>query len=214
MRKSNLLLRKLAIDQKAYTTAQELKKYCKAININYETTIRHLLSRGHAIRIFKGIFYIKTPEETKFHTTKYNHLELTAKGLELKGVKNWYFALHTALKLNNLTHEYFTIDDVVNDKLLRSNPIKIAGYKFKFTKLAPKLLDFGIIKNNNYIYSDPEKTILDFIYTWRYNGVPKERIVMNISDWAKDISREKIKKYAVNYPKTVQEIVDMMLVSK
>jgi len=160
MRKSNLLLRKLAIDKKEYTTAEELKKYCKTINLNYETAIRHLLFRGHAIRIFKGIFYIKAPEETKFHTQKYNHLELTAKGLELKGVKNWYFGLHTALKLNNLTHEYFTIDDVVNDKLLRSNPIKIAGYKFKFTKLTPKLLDFGIIKNNNYQYSDPEKTTL------------------------------------------------------
>jgi len=213
MGKSNLLLRKLAIDKKEFTTAPELKKYCKTLNLNYETTIRHLLSRGHAIRIFKGIFYIKTPEETKYHTQKYSHLELVTKGLELKGVKNWYFGLHTALKLNNLTHEYFTIDNVINDKLLRSNPIKIAGYKFKFTKLAPKLLEFGIIKNNTCPYSDPEKTILDFIYTWRYNGVPKERIVMDISDWAKDTSKEKIKTYAVNYPKTVQEIVDLMLVS-
>ncbi|MDR2707851.1 MAG: hypothetical protein LBB87_03790, partial [Nitrososphaerota archaeon] len=213
MRKSNLLLRKLAIDKKEYTTAEELKKYCKTINTNYETTIRHLLSRKHAIRIFKGIFYIKTPQETKYHTQKYSHLELVTKGLELKGVKNWYFGLHTALKLNNLIHEYFTIDNVINDKLLRSNPIKIAGYKFKFSKLAPKLLEFGIIKNNTYPYSDPEKTILDFIYTWRYNGVSKERIVMDISDWAKDTSKEKIKTYAVNYPKTVQEIVDLMLVS-
>jgi len=36
---------------------------------------------------------------------------------------------------------------------------------------------------------------------------------MDISDWAKNISKEKIKTYAVNYPKTVREIVDMMLVS-
>jgi hypothetical protein len=52
--------------KKEFITAEELKKYCKTINITYEITIRHLLSRGHAIRIFKGIFYIKTPEETKF----------------------------------------------------------------------------------------------------------------------------------------------------
>jgi len=42
---------------------------------------------------------------------------------------------------------------------------------------------------------DPEKTILDFIYTWRYNGVPKEKIALDISEWAKDTSVEKTKKY-------------------
>ena len=219
-------MRYCGINEKIQFTAQKTRNRQKRIHHSRRTQkilqqTKPNLRNNHKtpslprspIRVFKGIFYIKTPEETKFHTQKYNHLELTAKGLELKGVKNWYFGLHTALKLNNLTHEYFTIDNVINDKLLRSNPIKIAGYKYKFTKLAPKLLDFGIIKNNNYQYSDPEKTILDFIYTWRYNGVPKERIVMDISDWAKNISKEKIKRYTVNYPKTVQEIVDMMLVS-
>jgi len=130
--------------------------------------------------------------------------------LELKGVKNWYFGLYTALKFNNLTHESFAIDYVVNDKLLRSKPINIAGYKFKFIKLTPKLLDFGIIENNLQ-YSDPEKTILDFIYTWRYNSIPKEKIALDISEWAKNLSSKKIKKYAANYPKTVQEIADMVI---
>ena len=99
---------------------------------------------------------------------------------------------------------------MVNDKLLRSKPIKIAGYKFRFVKLTSKLLEFGIIKNN-LKFSDPEKTILDFIYISRYNGVPKEKIVLDVSEWAKDILSEKIKKYAVNYPKTVQEIADMAI---
>ena len=110
------------------------------MGLNYEITIRHLVSRGYIIRIFKGIFYIKTLEETKLNKSKYNHLELVAKGLELKGVKNWYFGLYTALKFNNITHESFTVDYVVNDKLLRSKPINIAGYKFRFVKLTPKLI--------------------------------------------------------------------------
>jgi hypothetical protein len=80
MKKSNLLLRKLTINKKEHITSKELKKYYKTININYKTTIRHLLSHGHAIKIFKGIFYIKTPQETKYHTQKYNHLEHTTKG--------------------------------------------------------------------------------------------------------------------------------------
>jgi predicted transcriptional regulator of viral defense system len=210
MTKSNLLLKKLAIDKKEFITSEELKRYCKAMGLSYEITIRHLVSRGHIVRIFKGIFYIKTPEETKFNMTKYNHLELVAKGLELKGVKNWYFGLYTALKFNNITHESFTVDYVVNDKLLRSKPINIAGYKFKFVKLTPKLIEFGIVENN-LKYSDPEKTILDFIYTWRYNGVPKEKITLDLSEWAKNLSSEKTKKYAANYPKTVQEIADMVI---
>jgi predicted transcriptional regulator of viral defense system len=210
MTKSNLLLKKLALDRNEFITSDDLKRYCKAMGLSYEITIRHLVSRGYLVRIFKGIFYIKTPEETKFNKSKYSHLELVAKGLELKGVKNWYFGLYTALKFNNITHESFAVDYVVNDTLLRSKPIKIAGYKFKFIKLTPRLLEFGVV-GNDLKYSDPEKTILDFIYTWRYNGIPKEKIVLDVSEWAKDISSEKTKKYSVNYPKTVQEIADMVL---
>ena len=209
MTKSSLLLKKLAIDKKEFTTSEELKRYCKAMSLNYEITIRHLVSRGYLIRIFKGIFYIKTPEETKFNKPKYSYLELVAKGLELKGVKNWYFGFYTALKFNNMTHESFAVDYVVNDKLLRSKPINIAGYKFRFIKLTPKLFGFGIIENN-LKYSDPEKTILDFIYTWRYNSIPREKIIPDVSDWTKNASVARIRQYAVNYPKTIQEIANDM----
>ncbi|MFH1547590.1 MAG: hypothetical protein ABIC57_03830, partial [bacterium] len=138
------------------------------------------------------------------------HLELVAKGLELKGVKKWYFGLYTALKLNNMTHEHFTVDYVVNYNLLRPKPINKEGYKFKFVKLAPRLLKFGAT-GNGLRYSDSEKTILDFIYTWRYNGVPKERIILDISEWSKSLSKEKTRKYAANYPKTVREIANTVV---
>jgi predicted transcriptional regulator of viral defense system len=210
MIKSNLLLKKLAIDRKEFITSDELKRYCKNMSLRYEITIRHLVSRGYLIRIFKGIFYIKSPEEVKLSKSKYSHLELVAKGLELKGVKSWYFGLYTALKFNNMTHESFAIDYVINDKLLRSKPINMAGYKFRFIKLNPRLLEFGVV-GSDLRYSDPEKTVLDFIYTWRYNGVPKEKIVLDVSEWAKDLSREKTKEYAVNYPRTVQEIAGMVV---
>jgi predicted transcriptional regulator of viral defense system len=210
MIKSNLLLKKLAIDRKEFITSDELKHYCKNMSLRYEITIRHLVSRGYLIRIFKGIFYIKSPEEVKLSKSKYSHLELVAKGLELKGVKSWYFGLYTALKFNNMTHESFAVDYVINDKLLRSKPINMAGYKFRFIKLNPRLLEFGVV-GSDLRYSDPEKTVLDFIYSWRYNGVPKEKIVLDVSEWAKGLSREKTKEYAVNYPRTVQEIAGMVV---
>ncbi len=210
MIKSSILLKKLRIEKKEFITAEELKRTCKSIGLNYEITIRYFVSRGYLIRIFKGIFYVKSLDEVKLGRSKYSNLELVAKGLELKGVKSWYFGLNTALKFNNMTHESFSVDYVINDKLLRSKPINIAGYKYRFIKLSPRLIEFGIIEGS-LRYSDPEKTILDFIYLWRYNGVPKEKILLDVSEWAKDISSEKIRKYAATYPKTVQEIANRVV---
>jgi hypothetical protein len=195
------------MDRKEFVTAEELKRYCKTMKLNYEMVVRYFGMRAYLVRIFRGVFYVKSLEELKLGRNKYNHLELVAKGLELKHVKNWYFGLHTALKLNNMTHETFAVEDVVNDKLFRANPIAIAGYKFKFSRLSPSLLGFGIRKAGNGVrYSDPEKTLLDFIYLWRYNGIPEEKIVADVSGWEKGASKEKLIAYAKKYPKTVAEI--------
>jgi hypothetical protein len=203
----SLLRRKLWMDRKEFVTAEELKRYCKTMKLNYEMVVRYFGMRAYLVRIFRGVFYVKSLEELKLGRNKYNHLELVAKGLELKHVKNWYFGLHTALKLNNMTHETFAVEDVVNDKLFRANPIAIAGYKFKFSRLSPSLLGFGIRKAGNGVrYSDPEKTLLDFIYLWRYNGIPEEKIVADVSGWEKGASKEKLMAYAKKYPKTVAEI--------
>jgi len=203
----SLLRRKLWMDRKEFVTAEELKRYCKTMKLNYEMVVRYFGMRAYLVRIFRGVFYVKSLEDLKLGRNKYNHLELVAKGLELKHVKNWYFGLHTALKLNNMTHETFAVEDVVNDKLFRANPIAIAGYKFKFSRLSPSLLGFGIRKAGNGVrYSDPEKTLLDFIYLWRYNGIPEEKIVADVSGWAKGASKEKLMAYAKKYPKTVAEI--------
>jgi hypothetical protein len=195
------------MDRKEFVTAEELKRYCKTMKLNYEMVVRYFGMRAYLVRIFRGVFYVKSLEELKLGRNKYNHLELVAKGLELKNVKRWYFGLHTALKLNNMTHETFAVEDVVNDKLFRANPIAIAGYKFKFSKLSRSLLDFGIKKGDNGVrYSDPEKTLLDFIYLWRYNGIPEEKIVADVSSWARGTSKENLRAYAKKYPKTVAEI--------
>ncbi len=208
----SVLLEKLRIENKEFVTARELKRYCKAMKMDYDLVIRYFVSRKkYLIRIFKGIFYVKSIEEFKLGKNKYNHLELVAKGLELKGVKNWYFGLHTALKLNNMTHEHFAIEEVISDSLFRSNPVGIAGYKFKFVKLVSSLLDFGIKKERTLCYSDPEKTILDFIYLSRQDGIPVDRIVIDVSAWSNNISKNKIKKYARRYPKTVAEIAERVI---
>ena len=65
--------------------------------------------------------------------------------------------------------------------------------------------------DNGLRYSDPEKTVLDFIYIWRYNGVPEEKIISDISDWAKKISKERLRKYAREYPTTVAKTVKRVI---
>jgi len=205
--KTDILLRKLRMENREFLTSKELRAYCKSLKLDYDIAMRHLVPRGYIVRIFKGIFYLKSLEELELARPEYSHLELVAKGLELKRVKLWYFGLHTALKLNNMTHETFAVEDVINDKLFRVNPFTIAGYRFKFSRLSPALLTFGIRKAENGVrYSDPEKTILDFIYVWRYNGIPPERIRADVAGWAKGVPKEKLRRYARKYPNTVAKI--------
>ena len=105
----------------------------------------------------------------------------------------------TALKLNNLTHEYFTIDSVISDSLFRAKPIAILGRKIKFVKISPKLISFGI-KKNNLLYSDSEKTALDLLYLKRYSK-------SEFSELSKKLSKNKIIKYSKFYDKRVKGAV-------
>ena len=200
------ILKKIHLEGREFITSTEIKLYCNTLNLDYENIIRYLIRRKYFIRIFKGIFYMKNLEEIRYKSIKYSNFELVSKGLELKGVRNWYFGLYTALKLNNATHEYFTIDYVISDNLYRNKPFTINNRKFKFHKFKSSLLKFGIIKSN-FRYSELEKTILDFIYLWIYNSVPKNKILMNISNYANNLSESKIRDYVRCYPKSVKEII-------
>ena len=204
--KTKALLRKLHLDGKEFVTAEELEKHCKRMGLDYGTSIRHFLSRGYLIRIFRGIFYVRSLEEVELNRPKFTPLELVAEGLRIKGIKNWYFGLYSALKLNNMTPEYFAVEHVINDEIFRRNPITVAGHKFKFWKIKSNLASFGAI-GDRLRYSDPEKTILDFIYLWRARGIPEEKIVVDVSEWAENISTKKAMSYAKNYPKTIRRIL-------
>jgi predicted transcriptional regulator of viral defense system len=208
---TSILLKKLYLEKIEFITSEELEKYCKEFEMDYTDTVRYFIRRGYLIRIFKKIFYLRGIEEIKLGRTKYSYRDLISKGLELKGVKNWYFGLYSALKMNNMTHESFIVDHILNDRLFRPKPINIMDYKIEFHKISPKLLTFGIIKKRNINYSDPEKTILDFIYILRYNGVSKKRILIDIKDYAENASIEKLRKYVKHYPNTVKETFEALL---
>ena len=206
----NIILKKLHLLGEEFVKSDVIKKYCEDYGLDYYNIIRYLTAKGYLLRIFKGIFYVRSFDEVKLGTTKYSYLTLVSKGMELKGVTKWYFGLYTALKLNNTTHEHFTVDYVVSDRIFRKKPINIFGYKFKFLKLKEDLFGFGI-NNDKYRYSDLEKTVLDLIYVWRYNGVPDKKILIDIEDYTDEISVKRIQKYSAHYPKTVAKIVEAII---
>lgn len=208
--KTGLILRKLRLEGRDIVTSEELKEICSNLDIKYETAIRHLVPRGHLIRIFRGVFYVTSPDEALTGTQRHSHLDLVSKGLRVKGVEDWYFGLYTALKMNNMTHEHHAMDYVVNDKIQRSKPMDIAGYRFRFVKVRPSLLGFGVV-GGELRHSDPEKTILDFMYLWRYNSMPDRRITLSVKEWTSNVDGAKMMEYSRYYPKTVAKLLEEVL---
>jgi len=194
-----LMVAKLQLHNKKFITREELREYCRDINLDYYTTIRYLTYYKHLARIFKGIFYIKTIEERKFNKTDISYPEIIKKALYIKGIRRWYFGLETALKLNNMTHEYFAIDYVISDSLFRAKPITILGHKIRFVKLAHSLVSFGL-KKNNVPYSDPEKTALDLLYLKKYSKG-------EFMDLSRKLSKNKLIIYSKHYNKRIREVV-------
>jgi len=186
-----IIVEKLARSSKKIITSGEIKEDCKELKMDYYTTIRYLTHYKYLSRILKGIFYVYSIEERKLKKVDMSFYDILAEALKLKGIKNWYFGLETALKLNNMTHEYFTVDFIMNDKIFRAKPIPIMGRKVKFYKVKPKLLSFGI-KKERYIYSDPEKTAIELVYLKHYGELEFEEI-------AENLSKEKIVRYSKNY---------------
>lgn len=202
-----LLIRKLYLDKEDFIVASTLRKYCKELKLNYYSAIGYLLANKYLIRILRGIFYVLSVEEKKLKKININYMDAIARSLELKGIKNWYFGLETSVKLNNLTHEYFIIDYIINDTVFRPKPIEIMGYKIKFIKLKKSLFGFGIIKNNKINFSENEKTLLDFVYLYKYRGLSKEDIKNRISELTKHCSAKKVINYSKKYNKKITKFI-------
>jgi len=194
--------------EKKFTTSEEIKQYSKNLFYDYQNVITYLTSQGYLMRIFDDIFYIKSTEEIKEEKINFSLLELVAQALELKKITRWYFGLYTALKLNGIetksdhTQEFF----IMSDRIFRRKPFKIAGYDFKFIKLKYALLEFGVIENV-VRFSDVEKTALDFIYLWKYNGIHPQKIIVEIGSLLEKTDKQKTLDYSKHYPDIDQQIL-------
>jgi len=208
MMRFELLVRKLLMDKERYLSEEKLKVHCKRLGIPYINAIKYLGKYHYIKRILRGFFYVPTIEERKLKTGGPNLSEAIARAMEYKKVKNWYFGLETAIKMNAITHEYFTIDYVVSDIIFRPKPMEIFGRRVKFVKLNKKLFGFGIKKAGTIPYSDLEKTILDLIHLKKYAGRPNKAIRDYLIEWADEADKNKMKKYSKHYSKSVRKALE------
>jgi predicted transcriptional regulator of viral defense system len=206
-----LLARKVEDLGGGYVTRDELRVFCKMIGLDYLSGVKYLIRHGYLLRILRGVFYAKTIGERKTGGVGVNHFEAIRDALRIKGVINWYFGLETAIKLNNLTHEYYALVSVISDSIARPAPFEIMGHRVRFIRISPKLFGFGVLKNNSIPYSDIEKTLLDTIYLGRYNGLSESEIINMSSDLLKDSLKDKLHTYSLNYPNTVRKTLEVMV---
>ena len=205
------VLKKIRQDNKEFVSTEELQDYSKDLYFDYRTISDYLLTRGYLLNILDNIYYVKTEEEILKNKLKYSILELVAKGLNVKKVKNWYFGLYTALNLNQIEYEHDNeFFYLINDQILKVKPTKILGINFRFLTFKSILFNFGIIKNK-IKYSDHEKTILDLIYLWQYNHMNDSRILIETYKLIKGISEEKILEYSQYYPESNRKLLKKAL---
>lgn len=181
------IIENLRKDNKNFITFKELKEYSKDFYYDYKIHVKYLISRRIILKIFDNIYYVKNEGEIEDGKLHLSALEILAKGLKKKGINNWYYGLYTALELNNINYDHEEkFFYVINSKFSANKPIIVLDEQFRFLKFKNKLFNFGII-NNDINYSNPEKTLLDLIYIWKYNQIHKQKIIIEILKLIKDM---------------------------
>jgi len=186
-------------------TKAELGELCSRFEVDLNYFVNYAIRYGYVIRILRGLYYVKTVEEFKLGRAL-DLLRALALGMERLGIK-WYFGLHTALRLSGVTHEYYDVVFVLNSSLYRPKPIRIGDERIRFIKIRPNLVEFGFIKRNGLVYSELEKTILDFIYLSRYGSVPRNQALTVLREHAGLLDRRKLAEYAEHYPRTMRGLL-------
>lgn len=171
-------------------------------------SIRYLQEHRYITRILRGVFYVNSPIERETGSFDKSIYEIVAEALTLKGVTNWYIALETALRINGLTHEYFTVNFIMTDSFRTTKAIKIADAKFRFFRRSKKYFSFGILKKFDLKYSDKEKTVLDLVYKRYLDSHDDLFAISQYVELRDRLDHEKTLLYVKNYPIKIQEMVD------
>lgn len=154
------------------------------------SNIRAILIRKGALvpLFFKGIFYVRNPSELLTKTLPSDSLTIAALACNKRLGKNWYFGLHTALKLNDLAGAQTPLKTfIITKKQLTPRMRKIGNMEFVFSRIKGVSFADGIIEKHELRYSNPVKTALDFLHLGiKKNDTSYAQLVLDaILDWNK-----------------------------
>lgn len=204
--RASLVWEKFLVENRKIVTSEDVRKLSDELSKDRDRVIDYLQHNGYIVRILKGIFYVKSIEERERKTYNNSIYEMVALALEKKGVKNWYFGLETALKLNTMTHEYFTIDYVLTDSYRTTKVIKILDTSFKFIKRGRQHFKQGIIHKGMIRYSDVEKTVLDLAYR-SFLRAGEKQYMSPIKEYKETLDMNRLRDYLSGYSSPFRERV-------
>ena len=209
-KKSRVIIDKLRFQKEKIISKEEIIKtmedYQKIykIKVNMISIWTYLRKDSYIKRILGDYYYVFSLEERHNHYCNFSEEELVFFVLEKMRVR-WYLGLETALKENKITWQALNVVIIVNNNL--SGIKKLGNSEFKFIKTKEERFNFGLIKketNNkvSYFYSDLEKTYLDFLYFYKEKDI--ENMKKNLDF---EVKKDKLKRYAINYSKKIQEAI-------
>lgn len=189
-------------------TSDEVHRAAERLGKDPENTVRHLRREGYLSPLFKGYYYVRSPEEVQLGDPRYNPLELFALAANAKGIGTWYFGLHTALSLNGMTHEDRREETVISDGLYRIDGVKVGTKRFVIRKWKSELTGFGLTERGLVRYSDPAKTVLDFAYLDHWNKRKGHAPTRPWVDHLDAVDSETLATYLDRYPDPVRTAVE------
>jgi predicted transcriptional regulator of viral defense system len=198
---------RLVYEDVQIASTEELKHLCDLAGHRYSRAVNYLQSEGYIDTVFRGTFYIRTPEEVQLGYINRPVDEVIALGLEKKGISNWYFGLETALKYNHMTHVYFDITFIITDSYRTTKTVVMLGKRLRYIRWKPAMFDFGIIEKGLIRYSDPEKTLLDLAYRSSTNGQDPRMILDDVVEDYTRYDKATARDYLQWYPKSIQKVL-------
>ena len=203
--------KRLLIEGYKVVTSEDVMRIASKFGKDERRSLSYLQEHGYIFRILRGIFYVKSPEEVEGNFFKYSIFEMISEALRIKGVKNWYFGLETALKMNLMTHEFYTVDSAITDSFRTTKAIGILDSKFVFRKWAmtdppaewkmKRITDHGCAL---YI-SDKERTVLDLAYRNYIDKEDLKQVLAPLIEFEEQLDRKKIVEYLSSYPPKFRE---------
>jgi len=175
--------------------------------LNFVSLWTYLRKDNYIKRIIGDYYYIFSLDERYNSYCQFSEEELIFLVLEKMKIR-WYLGLENALKENKINWQVFNITTIINEKF--SGLKKLGNSQFRFIKTKKEKFNFGLIKkrtgnNVRYFYSDMEKTYLDFLYFYSYEGKDIKIVEENLDF---KVKKNKLRQYAKNYSKKIQRFTD------